>query len=343
MPTSQMFFATVKSAGGPPAFSQLFTAANTSSVTIVGPGLYNAWLCGGGGGNADGVGGPGGFFQFAINFPDPTTTLEVGVGAFIANQSSSYSMKGGMGFQSNNGQQYGSPHKGGGGGGTYLKVTSGGSSLQTHNGYVAVVGGGGGSAVHGYSANIGGIGYGGGGHAWSSDWQNSGNAGADGYSNSGAGGGPESGGHSGGSASNNNQYSGANARGTNYMGGAGGGGYGGGAAGAAGHSSTGGNGASGGYISGPTVGSDVRIRCGGGGGGGSHGNACGGNGGGGGALLLITHTPNYSSSDLLSNNSGSNKKASDWPCYSNLPSNIQSQIQNKGGAQENGFVYISNV
>ena len=349
MPTSQMFFATVKSAGGPPPFEQLYTTpGNGSSVTLPGPGTYKAFLCGGGG-SSPGRGGPGGFFRFDITFPDATTTLQIGVGAFINNQSTSYPMRGGHGFTDYTGNTYGSPHRAGGGGGSYLKITSGGGSLVNHNNYIAVVGGGGGGAVHGYSANIGGIGYGNGGPAYNSDWQGVGNGGGGGYlaSHTGAGGGPESSGHSGGSANSSGKMNGAYATSTDYHGGAGGGGYGAGAAGAAGHSNNGNNGANGGYISGLSVGSSsgyVRIRPGGGGGGGSHGNACGGNGGGGGALLFVDYTPNWNqSSDLIAYNNTNNKSATAWPCYSDLPSNIQSQVSSKGGEMQDGFVYITNI
>ena len=342
-------------AGGPVDVEQLYTTADTHTLSIFGPQTVHLFLCGGGGrkagNNNSGVGGAGGFIKFEIPFPAGETVLEVGVGAERSSQSNTYPMRGGRGFTNDNGNSYGGSNHAGGGGGSYIKITSGGSGMVNHNNYLAAVGGGGGAAVHGFSSNIGGLGYGHGGSAYNNAFQNTGYAGYDGFNNSGVGGPAQSNGHAGGSANNANQMVGGDAAGTSYMGGAGGGGYGGGAGGAAGSSSSGSPGNQGGYFS-MTVGSSsgqVRIRPGGGGGGGSHGNACGATGGGGGCLIFADYTPQgWSSAQLLQNGNNSSAQSyniQDWGyAYTQLGtvagSTIQNNLATKGGEGQNGFVYI---
>ena len=340
--------------GGATPLEQLYTTPNTHSLSIFGPQTVHVFLCGGGGrtsGSNTGVGGPGGFFKFEIPFPAGETVVEIGVGAERYSQSNSYPMRGGQGFTNNNGTSYGGSHISGGGGGSYIKITSGGAGMANKNNYLAAVGGGGGAAVHSFNSNIGGIGYGHGGSSYSNSYQNSGHAGNNGYNTSGEAGTAQSSGWAGGAANNLNQMVGGDAAGQSYMGGAGGGGFGGGGGGGAGSSSSGSAGRAGGYFSmstGSSLGM-VRIRPGGGGGGGSHGNACGATGGGGGCLLFVDYTPQgWSTAQLLrggTNYTTANANITDWGyAYTQLGniagSSTQSSLNNKGGENENGFVYI---
>jgi hypothetical protein len=279
----------------------IFTSINENMWVCPASGTYRVYALGGGGAGASGRGGLGGFFYADITFTQGET-IYVGVGAgglgsSAIGNSSGYFMRGGTGGTGST--------SGAGGGGSYVaSIDQSDPRPHTWTGtrsYFLIAGGGGGSADHGFTANVGGHGFGVGGGAYSAEYANTTGGGKNGFDgNNGVGGTKVSStGTDGGSAWSALHLVGGAGGVQSNSGGGGGGGAGSGAGGAAGGSTSGNTTPGpGGHLStstttgyGGSYTAEFIPR--GGGGGGGHGSNCGGCGGGGGSLLYTGYNNSW--------------------------------------------------
>jgi hypothetical protein len=284
-------------AGGTPT-ATIFTSINENTWVCPSSGTYRVYALGAGGAGASGRGGLGGFFYSDITFTQGET-IYVGVGAgglgsSAIGNSGTYVMRGATGGSGST--------AGAGGGGSYVASDNPSDSRPHVNistrSYFLIAGGGGGSADHGFTANIGGHGFGVGGGAYSAEYANTAGGGNNGWDGTAGGGGTKrtSAGTDGAGIYSYHKLDGGAGGTQSQSGGGGGGGAGGGGGGAgggtAGAATTPG---SGGYISDiTTVGTyTAEMTPAGGGGGGAHGNNCGACGGGGGSLIFTNYNNSW--------------------------------------------------